>query len=153
MAASPEPPASKARLRDRVAAMVYEHRLDTLGRRFAAANLCPVVVKGQAVVDLAYPKSMIRLAVDVDLLVGPDAAAVCDCLLRNGYSEATKPGPSRRFSARLHGERVFLTQAPHLPRVVEVHRFLEEAILRPVDYAGILARARPSPRAGLAYPQ
>lgn len=131
--------------------MLYEHRFEHLGRRFLADGLSPVVVKGQAVVDLAFPRNEVRLASDVDLLVGNDESDVCASLIRNGYFE--KEFPERRFSSRLLGERPFFTKDSQLPPLVEVHRFLDKAILRPVDYASILARAKPSARPGFSYPQ
>ncbi len=113
-------------------------------------GLAPVIVKGQAIVDLAYPADQARLAGDVDLLVGQDEAAVCNALLWAGYKEKTHA--KRAHSAPLLGERAFIVKSPALPSLVEVHRFLDKAILRPVDYAGILARATPSQRAGFRYP-
>lgn len=132
------------------AAAAYEHRLEHLGAHFAGLGLAPVIVKGQAIVDLAYPPGEARVTGDVDLLVGDDEVMVSAALRRLGYAEQTDP--SRRVSAPLLGERAFVTRNVALPSLVEVHRFLDKGILRPVDYAGILARARQSPRPGFRYP-
>lgn len=132
------------------AAALYEHRLDNLGAAFARAGLCPVIVKGQAIVDLAYPADEPRLAGDVDLLVGEDEEAVCQALREAGYREQSVAG--RKTSSALLGERPFAHRGRNLPGLVEVHRFFDKGILRPVDYTGIMQRARMSRRAGFRYP-
>ena len=132
------------------AAMLYEHRLDNLGRLFDAKGVHALIVKGQAIVDLAYSGDKVRLAGDVDLLVGDDEERICSCLQQLGYHERKAPG--RRFSHRLLGERPFVTKNSELPGLIEIHRFLDKAILRPVDYAGIRSRSRPSKRKGFLYP-
>lgn len=132
------------------AAALYEHRLDNLGAAFARAGVAPVIVKGQAIVDMAYPADEARLSGDVDLLVGHDEAHVCEVLRELGYGEDSDV--SRRHSSVLLGERAFRTRNKTLPGLVEVHRFFDKAILRPIDYPGILRRARPSRRPGFRYP-
>lgn len=132
------------------AAALYEHRLGNLGRCFAARGLSPLIVKGQSVSDLAYGELEPRLASDVDLLVSDDESAVCQALIQAGYHERTDP--QRRVSSQLLGERPFVTKTAALPPLVEVHRFLDKGILRPVDYAGIHLRAQPSGREGFHYP-
>ena len=129
------------------AAMFYEYRLNELGNEFAARSLSPVIVKGQAIVDLAFPKDEIRLSGDVDLLVGADGEAVVRALADMGYQEG--PPHSRHFK---FGERGFSQHDERLPGYVEVHRCLDKILLRPIPYADILARAKPSGRQGFRYP-
>jgi hypothetical protein len=136
------------------AVLGYEQALHGLGQAFLERGLAPVVVKGQALTDMAYPPNVLRHAGDVDLLVAAhEEAVVAQALLGIGYEEQAQPG--RRFSKRLLGERVFVhaVQTSHaLPKVVEVHQFLDKVVRRPVDYPGILARARPSRFDGLRFP-
>jgi hypothetical protein len=127
--------------------MLYEYRLDELGKEFAARNLAPVIVKGQAIVDLAYPKDEIRLADDVDLLVGDDCEHIATALKELGYKEQTKP--SRHYNL---GDRVFFQSGTRLPDYVEVHRCLDKFLIRPIPYCEILARAKFSGRRGFRYP-
>lgn len=129
------------------ASMFYEYRLNELGNEFAARDLAPVIVKGQAIVDLAFPKNEIRLSSDIDLLVGDDGAAVVAALKEIGYEENTPH--SRHFE---FGERGFHQSGKRLPGYVEVHRCLDKILLRPIPYADILARATPSGRKGFRYP-
>jgi len=132
-----------------VNALLYEQALARLGEIFTRKGLSPVIVKGQAIFDLSYPSNTVRQASDVDLLVGDDEDEVIETLLNAGYLEHEALG--RRFSCTLLGERIF-TDARHELPPVEVHRFLDKIIMHRVDYRGILARARPSSRPGLAYP-
>ena len=129
------------------AAMFYEYRLNELGNEFAARSLSPVIVKGQAIVDLAFPKDEIRLSGDVDLVVGADGEAVVRALADMGYQEG--PPHSRHFK---FGERGFSQHDERLPGYVEVHRCLDKILLRPIPYADILTRAKPSGRQGFRYP-
>lgn len=129
------------------AAMFYEYRLNELGNEFAARSLSPVIVKGQAIVDLAFPKDETRLSGDVDLLVGEDEEAVARALANMGYQEG--PPHSQHFK---FGERGFSHHDERLPGYVEVHRCLDKILLRPIPYADILARAKPAGRQGFRYP-
>ena len=130
-----------------VASMFYEYRLNELGKEFAARNLAPVIVKGQAIVDLAFPKDEVRLSSDIDLLVGDDAEPIATALTEIGYEEDTPHSRHFRF-----GERGFHQHEKRLPGYVEVHRCLDKIFLRPIPYAEILARAKPSGRSGFRYP-
>lgn len=127
--------------------MLYQHRLENLGKVFAARNMLPVIVKGQAIADLAYPADEIRLCADVDILAGDDAVAVADVLLELGYTE--KPAHSRFFR---FGERVFCHDDTSLPPLVEVHRVLDKILLRPIPYRDIIARAQCARLTGFRYP-
>ncbi|MFZ1573728.1 MAG: nucleotidyltransferase family protein [Chromatiaceae bacterium] len=127
--------------------MFYEYRLNELGKEFAARNLAPVIVKGQAIVDLAFPKAEIRLSSDIDLLVGDDAEPIATALTELGYEEDAPHSRHFRF-----GERIFHQHEQRLPGWVEVHRCLDKILLRPIPYAEILARAKPSGRRGFRYP-
>jgi hypothetical protein len=127
--------------------MLYEGRLNALGEEFAARRLAPVIVKGQAIIDLAYPSDEVRLSSDVDLLTGSDEGLVADILRTLGYREQASRSRHYRFA-----ERGFHRQGTDLPTYVEVHRGLDKIILRPIPYLDILARARPSGRAGFRYP-
>lgn len=129
------------------ASMLYEYRLNELGKEFASRNLAPVIVKGQAIVDLAFPKDEIRLSNDIDLLVGDDEERVATALKELGYEENTPH--SRHFG---FGERGFHQHEQRLPGYVEVHRCLDKILLRPIPYAEILMRATPSGRQGFRYP-
>jgi hypothetical protein len=129
------------------ASMLYEYRLNELGKEFASRNLAPVIVKGQAIVDLAFPKDEIRLSGDIDLLVGDDGDQVATALKAIGYEENAPH--SRHFP---FGERGFYQNEQRLPDYVEVHRCLDKILLRPIPYVEILARATPSGRAGFRYP-
>ncbi|WP_255556305.1 nucleotidyltransferase family protein [Methylococcus sp. Mc7] len=130
------------------ASLFYEHRLSMLGKEFAAVGLAPVIVKGQAVVDLAFPKGEIRLAGDVDILVGDEAEAVVDVLTGLGYEEI--PPHSTHFH---FVDRSFVQQGKRLPNLVELHRCLDKILLRPIPYDEILTRAKPSGRPGFRYPE
>jgi hypothetical protein len=127
--------------------MFYEYRLNELGKEFAARGLAPVIVKGQAIVDLAFPKDEFRLSADIDLLAGDDGEPVAAALKAIGYEENTPH--SRHFG---FGERGFHQPGKRLPSYVEVHRCLDKILLRPIPYAEILARATPSGRKGFRYP-
>jgi hypothetical protein len=129
------------------ASMFYEYQLNELGKEFAARNLAPVIVKGQAIVDLAFPKDEIRLSADIDLLVGDGAEPIATALTEIGYEEDTPH--SRHFG---FGERGFHQHEKRLPGYVEVHRCLDKILLRPIPYAEILERAKPSGRRGFRYP-
>ncbi|AAU92987.1 hypothetical protein MCA0893 [Methylococcus capsulatus str. Bath] len=134
--------------RDVAASILYEYQLGELGRQFATVGLAPVVVKGQAIVDLAFPKEEIRLAGDVDLLVGDEAEAVVDVLTGLGYEEI--PPRSTHFRSE---DRSFVQQGKRLPKLVELHQCLDKVLLRPIPYDEILARAKPSGRPGFRYPE
>ena len=127
--------------------MLDEYRLNNLGKEFAARHLAPVIVKGQAIVDLAFPKDEFRLSSDIDLLVGDDAESIATALTEIGYEEDTPHSRHFRF-----GERTFHQHEKRLPAWVEVHRCLDKILLRPIPYAEILARANPSGRKGFRYP-
>jgi hypothetical protein len=127
--------------------MLYVHRLTELGQEFAARNLAPVIVKGQAIVDLAFPKDEVRLSADIDLLVGDDANQTAAALREIGYKENAPH--SRHFEL---GERKFHQSEMRLPSYLELHRCLDKIILRPIPYAEIFARATPSGRRGFRYP-
>jgi hypothetical protein len=130
-----------------VASMLYVYRLTELGKEFAARNLAPVIVKGQAIVDLAFPKDEVRLSADVDLLVGDDRNHIAAALKEIGYKENAPH--SRHFEL---GERTFHQSEMRLPGYLELHRCLDKIILRPIPYAEIFARATPSGRSGFRYP-
>lgn len=129
------------------ASMFYERRLDELGKEFAARNLAPVVVKGQAIVDLAFPEDEIRLSGDIDLLAGEDDGLIAAALKELGYEEL--PPHSQHYA---HGERTFFQRGTRLPAHIEVHRGLDKILVRPIPYPEILARAKPSGRTGFRYP-
>jgi hypothetical protein len=129
-------------------AMVYEESLGRLGAMLAERGLAPVLVKGQAIADRAYPASEPRLAADVDLLVGADdSPAVAATLIELGYHERLRP--ERRFSQPYLGERQFHCQG-QVP--VELHTDLDKQVKRPIGYAALRARAVPSGRPGFRYP-
>jgi hypothetical protein len=133
------------------AALAYERALSHLGAAFAARGVEPVLVKGQALVDLGYGPCAVRLASDVDLLVdrGDEARALADVLVSLGYRERLVRG--RRFSQPYLGERLFWPpDEAGVP--VELHTSLDKQVRRPIDYAAIRARSRPSGRAGFRYP-
>jgi hypothetical protein len=129
------------------ASMLYEYRLNELGKEFASRNLAPVIVKGQAIVDLAFPTDEIRLSADIDLLVGDDGEPVATVLKDLGYEENAPH--SRHFP---YVERGFSQHEHRLPGYIEVHRCLDKILLRPIPYREILARATPSGRQGFRYP-
>lgn len=128
--------------------MVYEHRLNELGKEFEVRELAPLIVKGQAIVDLAFPRDEIRLSDDVDLLVGDDCEGVVTALRELGYQEQTKNARPRSGL----GDRVFVHSGTRLPKYVEVHRCLDKFLIRPIPYSEILARAIPSGKSGFCYP-
>lgn len=129
------------------ASMLYEYRLNELGKEFASRNLTPMIVKGQAIVDMAYPTDEIRLSGDIDLLVGDDGEQVAAALKDLGYQESKQHSRHFQFS-----ERGFSQNEQRLPGYVEVHRCLDKVLLRPIPYAEILARSEPSGRQGFRYP-
>ena len=129
------------------ASMLYEYRLNELGKEFASHNLTPMIVKGQAIVDLAYPSDEIRLSGDIDLLVGNEGEQVAAVLKEIGYQENTPHSRHFQFS-----ERGFFQNEQRLPSYIEVHRCLDKIICRPIPYNEILARSKPSGRQGFRYP-
>lgn len=111
-----------------------------------------MIVKGQAIVDLAYPRDVVRLSADVDLLVSrEDEARIAGVLEASGYAE--RVDKHRPLTGPLFGERSFVTKDPLLPALVEVHRHMDKILRRRVDYEGVLRRAVPSNRVGFRYPQ
>ena len=129
------------------ASMLYQHRLDNLGKAFAMRNVHPVVVKGQSIADMAYPPEQLRLSADVDILAGDDDKTIVQVLLELGYRQ--QPRHSRFFPFE---EKVFHHHDLTLPPVVEVHQLLDKILLRPIPYAEIIARSRSSGRTGIRYP-
>lgn len=138
-----------ASLQDIGQALWYQRGLQKIGAAFADAGIAPVVVKGQALVDLVYPPNVLRPANDIDLLVPGDQEAVVGVLTSCGYQEQVAAG--RPYSRHVMGERLFLAR-PHGYPPVELHGFLDKMIKRPIDYTGIDRRARAGPHPGLRYP-
>lgn len=106
-----------------------------------------MIVKGQAIGDLAFPKSEIRLSSDIDLLVGDDEHFIATVLTEIGYEENIPHARRFRF-----GGRGFHQHEERLPGCVEVHRCLDKILLRPIPYAEIFAHAKPSGRKDFRYP-
>lgn len=102
--------------------LLHRRSVEDVERRFAAAGIGMVLLKGAATGDWAYRDPSMRPMTDVDVWVAPssmDAASVC--LLEAGYRRdpglAARPDALQRESG---GERIFLGSGGGSARV-ELH--------------------------------
>jgi hypothetical protein len=128
----------------RAAYLLRAHLLEQFGRRLAAERLEVLLVKGAALAITVYERPWDREMQDIDLLVRPGTSGpVIRILERMGLVVSRPPG--RPLSREALGEVVLRGSYGGAPVLLEVHTQLDKLVSRPIDYAGIFARALHAP--------
>jgi hypothetical protein len=125
-------------------AMLFSHVLERLARLFSDAGVPALLVKGAGLARTVYPEPAARPMTDLDLLVRhADGTRAREALLRGGL--APRPPAGRPRSEALFGEELFHARSGAAVTMVELHTTLDKIARRPVDEAGLFARATPAP--------
>lgn len=128
----------------RAAAMLRAHVLSRVAPILAAEGLPVLLVKGAALALTVYPEPAARSMSDVDLLVRPaHRERVISALARSGLG---RPEPFRRaHSQAFFRETQLVARAGAAELLLEIHTSLDKVVPRPIDEAGLFARAVPAP--------
>jgi len=128
------------------------HILEQLGLRLRLESLDALLVKGAALAMTVYDRPWDREMQDIDVLARPGKSERVVRVLEGMGFIAFRP-PGRPLSREALGEVVLQASCGGAPVMVEVHTQLDKLVSRPIDYAGIFARARPAPECpGLLVP-
>ncbi len=120
--------------------LLRQHLLDRMDSAFADAGLQVMLVKGAAIAH-RYAKPWRRTMADVDLLVRDrDARAVARALRGAGLEQLPRQ-VDRRHSQHAFFDESFVDVRGGAQLLVEAHTQLDKMVARPVDQAGIFARA------------
>ncbi len=143
LAAAPANPADAREQASLGAAWLLRHHLlDRMDAAFVDAGLQVLLVKGAAMAH-RYAKPWHRTMADIDLLVRQrDASAVATALRSAGLQQLPAPA-DRRHSQHAFFDRSFIDTCGGARQLVEAHTELDKMVARPVDRAGIFARASP----------
>ncbi|MEO5730025.1 MAG: nucleotidyltransferase family protein, partial [Byssovorax sp.] len=103
-----------------------------------------LLVKGAALALTVYPSPASRPMQDIDLLVRrADRDRVLAALTAAGGVVHASPG--RPLTADFLGETAVMMHAGATSFLVEIHTSLDKLVPRPIDEAGLFARALPAP--------
>jgi Uncharacterised nucleotidyltransferase len=117
---------------------------------FSGRSVTAVPFKGPALGQVLFNDPYLRPSSDLDILVLPtDVQRVCEVLEARGYVDADRRPGGRPMTSAQHGmyrsvqcEYRYIRHADGF--VVEPHwAFSQRALAVDVDYAGVIARARP----------
>jgi len=125
--------------------LMRAHLLERIATALQDAGTDALLVKGAALALTHYPSPWVRDMCDIDLLVRPgELGKVLDALTAAGLERAAVAG-SRSLTGALFGETILIARVATASMMVEVHTGLDKLVARPVDHAGIFARARAAP--------
>jgi hypothetical protein len=125
-------------------ALLRGHVLAQVARALHAIAAPALLVKGAALALTVYPEPASRPMQDVDLLVHvADRARVLAALAAAGG--VVHADPDRPFSSEFLGETAVMMRAGETPFLVEIHTSLDNLVPRPIDEAGLFARAVTAP--------
>lgn len=103
-----------------------------------------LLVKGAALALTVYPSPASRPMQDIDLLVRrADRDRVLAALTAAGG--IVHESPDRPLTAEFLGETAVMMHAGSTSFLVEIHTSLDKLVPRPIDEAGLFARALPAP--------
>jgi len=125
-------------------ALLRAHVLAQVAAALQAAALSALLVKGAALAITVYPSPASRPMQDIDLLVRrADRDRVLAALAAAGG--VVHASPDRPLTRDFLGETAVMMRAGATPFLVEVHTSLDNVVPRPIDEAGLFARAQPAP--------
>lgn len=124
-------------------AMHMQAKLEALLKTAAAANIPLIVLKGSAIASMLYPKPLLRLSTDIDVLCKEeDYARLYDLLVAGGYSaldDRVLPGACSDLETSF--EQHF--HAPGTSVLIEVHVDGIKLGVKPVNSVSVWERAVP----------
>jgi hypothetical protein len=125
-------------------ALLRAHVLAQVAAALHAASLVALLVKGAALAITVYPSPASRPMQDLDLLVRRASRdRVLAALAAAGG--VVHADPERPLSRDFLGETAVILHAGATPFLVEIHTSLDNVVPRPIDDAGLFARAQPAP--------
>ena len=133
-------------------ALLRAHVLAQIARALQPIATPALLVKGAALALTVYPSPASRPMQDVDVLVRrADRDRVLAALAAAGG--VVHLDPDRPYTSDFLGETAVMMRAGSTPLLVEIHTSLDNLVPRPIDEAGLFARAVPAPGlAGLLVP-
>lgn len=133
-------------------ALLRAHVLAQIARALREIATPALLVKGAALALTVYPSPASRPMQDLDLLVRrADRDRVLAALAAAGG--VVHADPDRPLTSVFLGETAVMMRAGNAPLLVEIHTSLDNLVPRPIDEAGLFARALPAPGlAGLLVP-
>jgi Uncharacterised nucleotidyltransferase len=140
----PSPPPRTQSPAAHAEALLRAHVLAQVASALRGASLPALLVKGAALALTVYPSPASRPMADIDLLVHrADRARVLAALTAAGG--VVHESSDRPLSADFLGETGVMMHAGQTPFLVEIHTSLDKIVPRPIDTAGLFARALPAP--------
>ena len=125
-------------------ALLRAHVLAQVARALRDLAASALLVKGAALALTVYPQPASRPMQDLDLLVRrADRDRILAALAAAGG--VVHVDPDRPLTADLLGETAVMMPAGSTPFLVEIHTSLDNLVPRPIDEAGLFARALPAP--------
>ncbi len=125
-------------------ALLRAHVLAQIARALQAIATPALLVKGAALALTVYPQPASRPMQDIDLLVRrADRDRVLAALTAAGG--VVHADPDRPLTSDFLGETAVMIHAGSTPFLVEIHTSLDNLVPRPIDEAGLFARAVPAP--------
>jgi putative nucleotidyltransferase-like protein len=125
-------------------ALLRAHVLAQVARALDAIAAPALLVKGAALALTVYPSPASRPMQDIDLLV---RRADRDCVLAAlaAAGGLVHADPDRPLTADFLGETAVMMPAGSTSFLVEIHTSLDNLVPRPIDEAGLFARAFAAP--------
>ncbi|MEP7119909.1 MAG: nucleotidyltransferase family protein [Byssovorax sp.] len=125
-------------------ALLRGHVLAQVARALDVLGAPALLVKGAALALTVYPSPASRPMQDVDLLVRrADRDRILAALVAAGG--VVHADPDRPLTGDFLGETAVMMPAGSTPFLVEIHTSLDNLVPRPIDEAGLFARAIPAP--------
>ena len=125
-------------------ALLRAHVLAQVAAALHTASLSALLVKGAALAITVYPSPASRPMQDLDLLIRrADRDRVLAALAAAGG--VVHADPRRPLTRDFLGETAVIMRAGATPFLVEIHTSLDNIVPRPIDEAGLFARALPAP--------
>lgn len=129
----------------RASHVVRELVLEQLSTAFAGVGIRAALVKGAALARTVYEPGWTRDMADLDVLVESRHLLTAVRAARGlGWTE-TERGSERPLSEPSFHEVELIAHVGPASVAIELHDALDKVVPRPVDYRGILDRARPDP--------
>ena len=140
----PSPPPRTQSPAAHAEALLRAHVLAQVASALRGASLPALLVKGAALALTVYPSPASRPMQDIDLLVHrADRDRVLAALTAVGG--VVHASPDRPLTADFLGETGVMMRAGQTPFLVEIHTSLDKIVPRPIDTAGLFARALAAP--------
>jgi hypothetical protein len=125
-------------------ALLRAHVLAQVARALDAIAAPALLVKGAALALTVYPQPASRPMQDIDLLVRrADRDRILAALAAAGG--VVHADPDRPLTSDFLGETAVMMPAGSTPFLVEIHTSLDNLVPRPIDEAGLFARAVAAP--------